>query len=108
MLTLLAMQVILSVPGPIRQDLEASCAGWRLAPVTPEIQQEMQSRTPTWPANLIPGDFNGDGQTDAAALIQCKDTVQLLVFMAAKDGFSKTVLEKPQPVDPREFLHLIR
>lgn len=105
---LLAMQAILSFPGPIRADLDASCAGWRLAPVTTEIQAEIASRTPSWPANLIPGDFNGDGETDAAALIECKGTVQLEVFMATASGFAKTILEKPQPLDSREFLHLIR
>ena len=104
----LAMQAILSLPASIRADLDASCAGWRLAPVTTEIQAEIASRTPSWPANLIPGDFNGDGQTDAAALIECRGTVQLYVFMASPSGFSNAILEKPQPADSREFLHLIR
>jgi hypothetical protein len=105
---LLAMQAILSVPGSIRADLDASCAGWRLAPVTTEIQAEIATRTPSWPANLIPGDFNGDGETDAAALVECNGTVQLVVFMAGGSGFAKAILEKPQPLDSREFLHLIR
>jgi hypothetical protein len=109
MLTLLlAMQAILSLPASIRADLDASCAGWRLAPVTAEIQAEIASRTPSWPANLIPGDFNGDGETDAAALIECKGAVQLYVFVAAPAGFPTVILEKPQQVDSREFLHLIR
>jgi hypothetical protein len=108
MLTVLAMQAILSVPGSIRADLDTSCAGWRLAPVTTEIQAEIATRTPSWPPNLIPGDFNGDGETDAAALVECKGTVQLFVFMATATGYSKVILEKPQPVDSREFLHLIR
>ena len=76
--------------------------------MTTEIQAEIASRTPTWPPNLIIGDFNGDGETDAAALIDCKGSVQLAVFMAASSGFAKTMLEKPQPLDSREFLHLIR
>lgn len=109
MLTMLvAMQAILSFPAPIRADLDAACPGWRLAPVTTEIQAEIASRTPSWPPNLIPGDFNGDGETDAAALIECKGTVQLAVFMATASDFAKTILEKPQPLDSREFLHLIR
>src|SRR5436190_17719047 len=104
---LLAMQAILSVPGSIRADLDAACTEWRLAPVTTEIQAEIATRTPSWPPNLVPGDFNGDGETDAAALVECKGTVQLVVFVAGKTGFAKTVLEKPQPLDSREFLHLI-
>jgi hypothetical protein len=89
---LLAMQVIVSIPEGIRRDLDASCTGWRLAPVTPEVAAEIHTRTPSWPSNLIPGDFNGDGETDAAT----------------SAGFSSQVLEKPQPLDPRQFLHLIR
>lgn len=105
---LIAIQALIPVPGPIQQDLDASCAGWRLAPVMPEVEAEITTRTPSWPVNLIPGDFNGDGQTDVAALVQCKDTVQLVAFLATATGFAKQQLEKPQPLDPRQFLHLIR
>jgi hypothetical protein len=105
---LLAMQVMVSIPEEIRRDLDAACTGWRLAPVTPEVEAEIHTRTPSWPANLIPGDFNGDGETDAAALVDCKGGVQLVAFLATSAGFSKQVLEKPQPLDPRQFLHLIR
>ena len=52
-------------------------------------------------ANLIPGDFNSDGQTDVAVLIECKGSVQLVAFLSNGSGFSKEVLEKPQPYDPR-------
>jgi hypothetical protein len=105
---LLAMQVMVSIPEEIRRDLDAACTGWRLAPVTPEVEAEIHTRTPSWPANLIPGDFNGDGETDAAALVDCKGGVQLVAFLATSAGFSKQVLEQPQPLDPRQFLHLIR
>jgi hypothetical protein len=105
---LLAMQVMVGIPEGIRRDLDVACTGWRLAPVTPEVEAEIHTRTPSWPSNLIPGDFNGDGETDAAALVDCKGSVQLVAFLATSAGFSKQVLEKPQPLDPRQFLHLIR
>jgi len=104
----LATQAQIAPPGPVRSALDAMCAEWRLAPVTPEIDAEIHTRTPSWPANLIPGDFNGDGQTDAAALVECKGTVQLVAFLATPSGFSHEVLETPQPLDPRQFIHLIR
>ena len=104
----LAAQTLIAVPVAVRQELDGTCAGWRIAPVTPEIEAEIRTRTPSWPANLIPGDFNGDGQTDVAVLVDCKGSVQLDAFLATASGFSKQVLEKPQPLDPRQFLHLIR
>jgi hypothetical protein len=104
----LAAQTLIAAPLAVTRQLDAECPGWHFAPVTPEIEAEIRTRTPSWPANLLPGDFNGDGQADVAALVECKATVQLLVFVAAATGFSKQTLEKPQPADPRQFLHLIR
>jgi hypothetical protein len=104
----LAAQTLIAVPVAVRQELDSTCAGWRIAPVTPEIEAEIHTRTPSWPANLIPGDFNGDKQADVAALVDCRGAVQLVVFVSSGSGFTKSVLEKPQPLDPRQFLHLIR
>lgn len=104
----LALQAFISPPAAVRAELDAVCAGWRLAPVIPEIAEEIHTRTPTWPPNLVPGDFNGDGQVDVAVLIECKGSSQLVAFLSKGEGFSKEVLEKPQPYDSRQFLHLIR
>lgn len=104
----LAMQSLIAVPDAVRQQLDTICAGWQLAPVMPEIAEEIKTRTPTWPPNLLPGDFNGDRQVDAAVLLECKGRVQLTVFLASGSRFSMAVLEQPQPHDPRQFLHLIR
>lgn len=104
----LAAQTLISVPVAVRRELDGTCAGWQLAPVTPEIAEEIKTRTPTWPPNLLPGDFNGDGQTDVAVLIECNGSAQLVAFLSDRSGFSKQVLEKPQPYDAREFLHLVR
>jgi hypothetical protein len=103
-----AMQSLIAVPDAVRQELDAICAGWRLAPVLPEIAEEIRTRTPAWPPNLLPGDFNGDGSVDVAVLLECSGHVQLVSFLATTRGFSKDVLEQPQPSDPRQFLHLIR
>ena len=105
---LIVMQGLIAVPDPVRADLDATCTGWQLAPVLPEIEKEIKTRTPAWPPNLLPGDFNGDKETDVAVLIECNGTAQLVAFMSGQSGFSKEVLEKPQPYDAREFLHLIR
>ena len=101
-------QAQIAPPAAVRADLDALCKGWQLAPVTPEIAAEIKTRTPSWPPNLLPGDFNGDGQVDVAVLIECDGTSQLIAFLSSGSGFSKQVLEKPQPYDAREFLHLVR
>jgi hypothetical protein len=103
-----AIQSLVAVPDPVRRELDAICTGWRLAPVLPEIAEEIKTRTPAWPPNLLPGDFNGDGNVDVAVLIDCQGSVQLVSFLATTRGFSKDVLEQPQPADLRQFLHLIR
>jgi hypothetical protein len=105
---ILVLQTQIAPPDAVRKDLDSICNGWQLAPVIPEIAEEIKTRTPTWPPNLVPGDFNGDGQVDVAVLVECQGTSQLIAFLSTGSGFSKDVLEKPQPYDAREFLHLIR
>jgi hypothetical protein len=105
---LMTAQVALAPPAAVRAELDTACPGWRLAAVLPEIEQEIRSRTPSWPANLIAGDFNADKKTDLAVLIDCRGLVQLTAFLSSDSGFSMHVLEKAQPIDPRQFLHLIR
>jgi hypothetical protein len=104
----MTMQSMIAVPGAVQTELDAICRGWKLAPVLPEIAEEIKTRTPAWPPNLLPGDFNGDGAIDVAVLVECKATVQLVAFLSRESGFSSEILEKPEPLDPRQFLHLIR
>ena len=104
----LAAQALIRVPDPVKTQLDGICAGWQLAPVIPEIAEEIKTRTPAWPPNLLPGDFNGDREVDVAVLLECKGSVQLVAFLGTPRGFSMEVLEPAQPYDPRQFLHLIR
>jgi hypothetical protein len=105
---ILIFQAQIAPPDAVRAQLDVVCAGWRLAAVIPEIAEEIKTRTPSWPANMIPGDFNGDNQVDVAMLVDCKGSVQLFAFVASTDGFTRHALDKAQPHDARQFLHLIR
>lgn len=105
---LVAALQLIAPPDAVRADLDAMCSGWQLAPVIPEIAEEIRTRTPAWPPNMIPGDFNGDRQVDVAILAECKGSVRLVAFIGSPTGFSKQELEQPQPYDARQFLHLIR
>jgi hypothetical protein len=102
-----AVQLV-AAPAPVRTVLDTECPGWRLAPVMPEVADEITTRTPSWPPNLIPGDFDANGQVDVAVLVLCGDRVQLLAFLATTNGFDRHVVEPPQSLDGRQFLHLIR
>lgn len=103
------------LPSDVRRAIDATHPGWRLAAVLPEIEAEIQERTPTWPANLILGDFDGNAETDVAVLVEHSDpairggrAVQLLAFLAERQAFTRYVLEDAAPHDARQFLHLIR
>ena len=104
----LALQSVIEVPGPVRATLSAACPSWRLAGVMPEISDEIRNRTPSWPPNLIPGDFDANGQVDVAVLVECGEKVELLAFLASASGFDKHVIEPSQAADPRQFVHLIQ
>lgn len=104
----LVAQSLIAPPDAVRAQLDAGCPAWRLAPVMPEVAEEIRGRTPSWPPNLIPGDFDANGQVDVAALVQCRDRVELLAFLATGSGFDRHVVEPAQSPDPRQFLHLIR
>ena len=105
---LMLMQSMIAPPPAVRAELDKACPTWRLAPVLPEIENEIKTRTPSWPANMIPGDFNGDRKTDVAVIVECKGLVEVMVFVASGSGYAKHILEPAQLFDPRQFLHLIR
>jgi hypothetical protein len=104
----LTAQTLIALPDTVRAELDKGCAGWRLAPVLPEIAEEVKTRTPSWPANMIPGDFNADKKTDVAVLVECKGTVELVAFLSGASGFTKQLLEPATLFDARQFLHLVR
>jgi hypothetical protein len=64
---------------------------------------------------MILGDFDGNKQTDVAVLVEYPEpalpggrAVELFAFLGNGMVFTKFVLEKPAPLDLRQFLHLIR
>ena len=108
MILALVLQSLIAVPDLVRATLDAACPSWRLAAVLPEISDEIRNRTPSWPPNLIPGDFDANGQVDVAVLVECGDNVELLAFLASGSRFDKHVIEPSQAIDPRQFVHLIQ
>ena len=112
-LTLAAQDIAL--PEGVRRQIGAAHAGWKLAAVTPEVGSEIRERTPRWAPNMILGDFDGNKQTDVAVLVEYPEpalpggrAVQLFAFLGNGAAFTTFVLEPTAPLDPRQFLHLIR
>ncbi|OFW43730.1 MAG: hypothetical protein A3J29_09715 [Acidobacteria bacterium RIFCSPLOWO2_12_FULL_67_14b] len=104
-----------TLPAAVRQQIDALHREWRLARVLPEVELEIRGRTPTWPPNLILGDFDGNHETDVAVLVEYPDAavrggsaVRLLAFLGNGQVFTMFVLEQAAPHDARQFLHLIR
>jgi hypothetical protein len=105
---LIAWQAVTPVPEAVRRELDSTCPAWTIAAVIPEVDADIRARTPQWPANFISGDFDQDGRADIALLVECGSTVELSVFLAGPAGYTRHLIEKPQPIDRREFLYLIR
>ena len=105
----------IALPDAVRRQIDTAHATWQLAAVTPEVGSEIRERTPRWPPNLILGDFDGNKQTDVAVLVEYPEpalpggrAVQLFAFLGNGTAFMTFVLEPTAPLDPRQFLHLIR
>jgi hypothetical protein len=58
------------LPRPVRTALDEKFPGWRLSPVVSRATEVVRRRSPRAQPNLISGDFDGNGQTDYAALIE--------------------------------------
>ncbi|MFL6207940.1 MAG: hypothetical protein ACJ74W_03780 [Pyrinomonadaceae bacterium] len=58
------------LPPPVQIMLDAQYPGWNFAPIMDEVREFFKKERPGARANLIAGDFDGDGQTDYAAQIE--------------------------------------
>lgn len=96
-----------SLPEPIRQTLDQEYPGWKLAPVTPEIQQTFSRHKAGRSPSFAWADFDRDGRRDYAvqiALTQPEQEEQiLLVFMSRDPAYQETILES-RGLDPSVYL----
>jgi len=59
------------LPASCRKILDKNFRGWKFAKISGEIQKHLRENiSPDTRGNLISGDWNGDGKTDYAALIE--------------------------------------
>ena len=86
-----------SLPPEIHATLDQEYPGWKLAPVTAQIQQEFKKHRPGRNPSLAVGDFNRDGQPDYAvqiALTQPGEEEQIvIIFIASANGYQENIVQ---------------
>src|SRR5258706_3472846 len=96
-----------TLPPAIRATLNQEYPGWKLAPVTPQIQQTFKKHPSNHFPSLTYGDFDHDGKRDYAVQIAITTPGQeeqiVIVFLARGDGYEENILES-MGLDPTVYL----
>ena len=104
------------LPGAVKSALDRRFTGWRFSEVSGEVRQFLRERHPGARPDLIKGDFDGDGRTDYAVLIEHENFdrrgtsithfVERLAFLRRGSGYKLFILEKGTPASPELYLRL--
>lgn len=116
--------VVVGVQSASREDLPPAAQvmldkkypGWNFWPVAEEVRAYFKKEKPGQRLNLIAGDFDGDGRTDYAALVEHGITTDnngvpvghdqhLLAFLQRKDGFKLYELNE---CDGGDYIYLAK
>ena len=104
------------LPGSVRSMLDAKYPGWQPSQVGADVQAFVRERSSVASANIIKGDFDGNGRTDYAVLLEYPsgpqvgaiNWLQLVAFLAEKKSFKLIVLNDPIPSEPQFYITLQR
>ena len=106
------------LPEAVNSTLNRKFPGWRFSEVSGGIRQFFGERFPRARPNLIEGDFDGDGRTDYAVLIEHANfnesgrafthVVERLAFLKRGAGYRLYFLEGSAPANPELYLTLAR
>jgi hypothetical protein len=106
------------LPEAISSTLDRKFPGWRFSEVSGGVRQFFGERFPRARPNLIEGDFDGDGRTDYAVLIEHTNfnrggkafthVVERLAFLRRGAGYRLYALERSAPANPELYLTLAR
>jgi hypothetical protein len=96
-----------ALPQSIRATLNQEYPGWKLAPVTLQIQQTFKKHHANRLPSLTYGDFDHDGKRDYAVQIAIttpgEEEQIVIVFLARGDGYEENILES-MGLDPTVYL----
>ena len=94
------------IPPKVLSMLDGMHPGWRIAAVCDEVRSAIGEGLGETP-NVIAGDFDGDGYTDVALLLEypnvddphagCTHFVELLAFLATEKGYKSFQLRRRYP-----------
>ena len=106
------------LPRAVTSILDTKYPGWRFSLVNDEVRRFFKERFPSARPNLISGDFDGNGKTDYAVLIEHTNfdktgkafthVVETLAFLRKGRGYKLYVLRESQPADLEFYLTLAR
>jgi hypothetical protein len=106
------------LPPDVTLILDTKYPGWRFSQVNDDVRQFFKERFPNAYPNLVKGDFDGNGKTDYAVLIEHTNfdktgksfthVVETLAFLRKGDGYRLYVLEESKPADLELYLNLAR
>jgi hypothetical protein len=86
-----------ALPDSIRSTLTREYPGWKLAPVTPEIQKAYRQHNAPHPPSITTGDFDHDGRRDYVVQIVLKSSGEeeqiIIAFLARPDGYEEDILQ---------------
>jgi hypothetical protein len=95
------------LPSNIRTVLDAEYPGWKLATVTPQIQQEFKKHRANRLPSLAVGDFDHDGKKDYAVQISLNTPGQeeqiVIIFLARDTGYEENIVQS-MGIDPTTYL----
>ena len=104
------------LPGAISSALDKRLPGWRFSQVSADVRQFLAERLAGASPHLIRGDFDGDGRTDYAALIEHPDqsksaggsyVVETLAFLKRGAEYKLYVLEGSKSANPELYKRVV-
>lgn len=87
---------IINLPEECQKILERQFRSWKFAEINSDIVEYFKQKRSFEQPNLINGDWNGDGKTDFAALLENKNNAEkriMVVLMKGKNGYKSFVLD---------------
>jgi hypothetical protein len=99
--------------------LDGRFPAWRLCSVSSRVRDTLRERSPKALPTVVAGDFDGNGLTDYAVLLEyptfskgggaaSSDVSEVVALLDQGAAFKLFIVKEPVPPDPRRYLTLQR